>query len=207
MDIQKIKSQDWVLLVAVVLLVVAFTNFMFVLKDVSDYSKWTGYATDTGKANLTVSSEANIIFFVNNTDWGAGGVNGSIETYADLFTNGTVSAAGSWSVNNQPLVLENVGNSNVYVDLKANNTAQQFINGTNPEYEIEVSDNESTSCSGGVGNFSAYQTIGPVYNRTCDNFGYSDDSDSLNVDIHVRVPQDSPTGTKASIITASAEVV
>lgn len=209
MDIQKIKSQDWVLLIAVVLLVVAFTNFMFVLKDVSDYRKWTGYATDTGKANLTVKSEINIEFFVNNTDWGAGGVNSSYDS-ATLFTNGTVTNDAGWDPNNQPLVLHNVGNENASIAIRANNTADQFIGGSTgggPLYQINVSNNESDSCVESIANFSSYQDIEENYNLTCSNLGYASNHNSLNFDIKIRVPSDSPTGTKASIITAEGSSV
>lgn len=208
MDIEKIKNYDWVLIVAIALLVVALANFMLVLKDVTEYRKFTGYDVETGKANLTVESEANIAFFVNGTDWGSGGVNSSEDDYANLSTEGEV-YAGDWDTNNQPLVLHNIGNSNVSLDLKADNDADGFIEGTTgggPLYLINVSNNETDACTG-IANFSDYEEITTSDQRACDELQYSSDKNSMNIDIKLKIPSDAPEGTKESIITATGEAI
>ncbi|MFW6311739.1 MAG: hypothetical protein ACOC1K_05835 [Nanoarchaeota archaeon] len=208
MDIEKIKNYDWVLIVAIALLVVALANFIFVLKDVAEYRKFTGYDVETGKANLSVESEANIAFFVNGTDWGSGRVNNSEDDYANLTTEGDV-YAGDWDANNQPLVLHNIGNSNVSLDLRADKTADDFIGGTvdgGPLYLIRASNNETDACTS-IANFNDYEDINTSDQRACDELQYSSDKNSMNLDIKLKIPSDASEGTKESIITATGEAI
>ena len=205
-----IKGYDWVMIVAVGLLVVSLGNFIFALGGLTNLLGFTGYATETGKANLTVESEANIAFFVNTTDWGSGKVNSSEGDYAIIDTEGTVTA-GNWAPNTQPLVLHNIGNTNVILNLSAGKTPEEFINGSaggGPLYQLKSVENETNACTGTMTNFDGvYENLTTSNTEVCSNLQYASGNNSLNFHINLRIPSDSPVGTKEDIITATATQV
>ena len=198
-------NNDYFMNFAVVVLVISILLFGFSLFNF--VKPFTGYATDTAQTYVDVAGEASIEFTTNVTGWGTGAVNSSFDS-AILVTNGTVTH-GNWSSNNNPLYLENVGNVNASLDLKADSDADGFIGGTRdggPLFQIKVTNNESNSCPT-IGNFSSFQDIDTTDRRTCDEFEFTDTKDSLQIDIYLRVPGDAPPGNKTAIITATAEVV
>ncbi|MDP3881937.1 MAG: hypothetical protein Q8Q31_03625, partial [Nanoarchaeota archaeon] len=110
------------------------------------------------------------------------------------------------------LTLENIGNVNATLYLKTGKNSTQFIGGSDPAYQFNISNNETGSCwqNNNTGNFT---TIGLYYEvnatngdgtKVCDYFSYEDSKDALRIDILLRVPSSSNTGTIEDTITATA---
>ena len=191
---------------SVIILVLAILIFAFSLKNLNKI--FTGYASDTAQTYLDVESQASIEFTVNSTGWGKGAVNETNQS-AVLDTDGTVDG-GNWSENTQALFLENKGNSNVSLELRANNSASNFIGGSliTPLYQIKLVSNatEPNACNS-TNNFSSFQQINTSDSLACSIFQYINANDSLELDIKVRIPQDALPGNKTSLITATGTVI
>ena len=170
----------------------------------------TGYATsDNATATLVVSSTTSIKFAVATVDWGTGYVN-STGGYVNctLTTNGynTPSACVGFNTVSQGFVLENDGNTMAQVQLYSNATAAQFIGDSTALFLYRVSDNESNSCTGEAP--ASYTTVNTTSPGTliCPSqaFNFTDNVDSLRIDINVTIPYTAPPGSKSARLTATA---
>ncbi|MCU0642231.1 MAG: hypothetical protein MUF61_01465 [archaeon] len=169
--------------------------------------KIVGFATSTGTANLTVDLVANINFTDNVIMWG----NGSVDTgmlYAILDTaQGTV-GNGSWTPETSGLTLENIGNVNVTLDLKVGKSAADFIGGTDPAYEWNVSNSDVDSCVADAGfTLDVYSGTTTSDTNICDYLLYNDASDAVRIDIKLKVPYNSLKGYLVDTITATGTAV
>jgi len=176
----------------------------------------SGYATSVGEANLTVASSANINFTTFVINWSTGQVNLG-ETHAILNTaDGTVTN-GNWTAVSGGLVLENLGSTNVTLDLQTGKTPTQFLGGTNPGYMWNVTSLESNSCVNdsyeepfGDVNFTMYGVFASTSTsstRVCQYFNFISGADTIEIDINLSVPSDSLTGALTDTITATATVI
>jgi hypothetical protein len=153
-------------------------------------------------------------------DWGSGYVNDTVY-YCQLNSEGLndPNNCTNFTTVYQGLRLENDGNRNVQLNLSTNNSAAQLLGGTSPLYQWKLANNESDSCgSHGIGsncvtNVSALQyqssyftvSISPV--EVCPCFRASNPSDLLNVELQIRIPSDSYSGLRESVITAVATAI
>jgi len=185
------------------------------------YSKFKGdkltaaATTEQAIARLNITSRASINFTVSSVDWGSGFVNESY-IYCQLNTEGLNEInCTNFTTVSEGIRIENDGNRNVILNISTNNSAAQFLGGTNPIYEWKFEFNESDSCgSGGVGatcitnasalNFQSYTTVSTTSVEVCPCFRSSNPSDLLNLELQIRVPSDSFTGLRESTITAVA---
>jgi hypothetical protein len=189
------KTNNILLVVAVIAVTMALFNLIIQFDNLREF---TGFATDTGTANLTIVSQASIEFTTNIINWGSGAVD-EAPTYATINSEGTVTD-GNWTTVSQGLTLQNDGNSNVSVTLTTV-TAANFIGGTSPTYKLKVSNNQSNSC--GSNSMSSYtETTGSAQNA-CLNFGCDDDHDAIDIDVQLTIPEDA-VGEKGAVITATA---
>lgn len=187
------------MVIAVIAVVFSFINLVFVLTG----TDITGRATDQGYANLTVSSLTSINFTVKDINWGSGMITQG-QTIATLDSEGTV-GNGNWTTVSNGLVLENIGNTNVTLDLQTGKSAATFIGGTAPTYEWKVSDNEVGSCAGGAIPLSTYATVNnSAVGRACAHFGYLQLHNQVEIDINITIPEDSLKGALTDTITATA---
>jgi len=189
------------MVLAVVAVGVALANAVVTYNKVSDIS---GAVVDTGYANLSIESFANINFTTDTIDWGSGVVDtGQTEAYLDTKA-GTVTN-GNWTTNSDGLVLENIGNVNVSLVMAAGKTAADFVGGTNPDYDWLFEEIGSGSCvnSSTIGTFQDTNSSFTV----CDVFAYEDAKDDLKIHINLTVPYNSKTGAQSDTITATATAV
>jgi hypothetical protein len=171
-------------------------------------SALTSHATDTATTNLTVGTNAAISFGSNDfIDFGNGSVaNGSVGGVLSS-TGLTTNTTGFLTVT-KGFVLENIGNTNVSLNIMTAKSAAQFIGGTSPTYQYNITNKEANSCATPHSGFS----LGTYYNTNttspgtfvCDNFQSIDSSDTLRIDIKLYVPSDSYTGALTDIMTATA---
>jgi len=192
------KTINILMVIAVISVTLMAINLIIQFDEVK---KLTGFATDTGTANLTIASQASVEFTTSVINWGTGAVD-ELPTYATINSENTVTD-GNWTQVNQALVLQNDGNSNVSVTLTTS-TAATFIGGVGPWYQLKVSNTESNSCDTAHLILSAYTNTTGAAQDACTNFRYYDAQDTIDIDVELRIPEDATPGAKGAIITATA---
>ncbi|MBT4258244.1 hypothetical protein HOD88_03630 [archaeon] len=201
------KSTNVLMVIAVLAVGLAMFNLIITVNKVQDVEKLTGFAvTDTADVNLSVASNLLINFTTDSVDWGTGYVTPGAGN-ADLYTNGTI-VGGSWSAVSSPLVIENAGNENANISLKASNDAAGFIGSASALYQVNVTEKDAGACSGGMVHSNTWNSINTTEFLYCGNLTTASGVDELYVNVHIRIPETGvPIGSKGSIITATAEVV
>lgn len=192
----------FVLILFVISLAVFFVN-------IDKFFKITGKATGTGTANLTIESITNINFTTNNINWGSGAVTAGYSN-ATLNTAGGANNVtnGNWTGNTAGLVIENIGNKNVTLLIKAGANAAGLLGGTGPQYMFNFTSSEANSCT-----FNATTTAGTFYDANitdryvCDSFNTEQNNDTLRIDLKLVIPSNSRTGAVGDIITATATAI
>jgi len=205
----RIGASD-IILAAVLLIAIAISAFYM------GEIPLTGMFTDTGVTTAIISSTTYINFTRDLLNWSVGTVvEGSagcrINTFGDI-TNCT-----GFNIITGPLVIENIGNTNVSLQLVSSKDAAAFVGGTNPRFQYNVSEGEGNSCLSVVGatcdtgtpNSQNPKTLTDV-NTTMDGtiicpcFQALDGMDELNIDIEIFIPSDSPPTEKMAVLTATA---
>ena len=210
------RDDNLLLMVAVAAVIVSMVAAGFTYLSVSSLvTRISGYATSTGQANITVESHALANFTTNYVSWGSGRVSVG-QTFAVLNTMETNNVTnGNWTLNTNGFRIENNGNVNVSIDLLAGKSAAQFIGGTNPGYQWNVSNVEAMSClnsTGGNMSSSGFGTWATVNNtnpgtRMCDRLFFSDSNDLIRIDLNLSIPYDSSQGALTDTLTATATSV
>ena len=190
----------------IVLIVISLAIFFV---NIDKFFKITGKATDTGTANLTIESMTNINFTTNNINWGSGAVTAG-QTNATLNTAGGANNVtnGNWTGNTAGLIIENIGNQNVSILIKAGTNATGLLGGTSPQYMFNFTNSEINSCT-----FNTTTTAGTFYDANttdryvCNSFNIDQSNDTLRIDMKLVIPSNSKTGAIGDIITATATAV
>ena len=198
------NENNFLTIVAIVAVCVALVNMGITINKIGDIKELTGYATDTGQANLTIESSASVSFVTSTVDWGSGSVvEASGSAWMDTEGN---NYSGNWTVVSQGLTLENQGNCNVTFSLTTSNIATSFIGGDGAEYEIKLTDNETGAC--GANSLSTYTNATAGSQTACTNMGYTPSTkNAVDIDINITIPEGATPGAKGSIITASANCI
>ena len=225
----KMENENVLLSLALVALVVSALGAGLTYYSYSSKNLFTGYTITQvyGTTNLTVQSSVAINFTVNNINFGTGYVIPGT-TGATLISNNNT-GGGDWNWTNtsnnylnvsNSFVIANIGNVNVSLWIQTNKTASQFIGGTSPLYQYNVTNNAS-SCPGIVANASfigGAPTFGNWHNVNtsnatqpwvgdyiCRNMSFTQNQNNLSIDIKLFVPSDSLTGALGDFITATAQ--
>lgn len=201
------KDNELLLAVAVLAVVVSIVATGFTYYSLTNLAaRISGFAT--GEANLTVETLAQINFTNSSINWGSGIVNsGQTAAYLDS-TVGTV-VNGNWTAVTGGLVIDNIGNTNVTLNLTAGADAAGFIGGTGPSYKWNVSNVEANSClnaTGGTGalNLNLFYNVNTTTTLFCNIFQHLNGANSVEITFNLTVPDDSKTGTLSNTITATA---
>ena len=185
-------------------------------------SRITGRGT-TGEANLTVETLAQINFTTFSASWGSGRVNPG-STAASLTTSNHTGplnvSGGNWTLiggtTAAGMRIENVGNVNVTINFTSSKNKSEFIGGTNPVFEWNLSALEGNSCLNITGtngqipsHFARFleANSSPIGQIGCAVFPYNASQDSLRLDFNLTIPEDSRTGLLSTTITATATAV
>ena len=196
------KSTDLLMVIAIVAVAFASVNLIITIDKIKDFKALTGFAIDTGTANLTISGLAQINFTTDVISWGTGSVpTGKISCELDTENNENCT---DFTAVNGGLILENIGNVNVTLNLSSDKNAASFIGGSDatPMFQWKVTNNETGSCLPDT-NITSYTDVTVATQLACENFGYLLAADALEIDLRVVIPSDA-AGTKGSIITATA---
>ncbi len=189
----------------------------------------TGFATiPNATATLTLQTFSSIKFSQASVAFGTGSVNTS-----GGFSNCTLSTLGGaagfnsgcadFSEVSSGFTIENDGNTNLSVELRSNETAEQFIGAGSALFLWNVTVNEAGSCKntttstapennvqpntsvgcGGAGGAAAdcgtiFESVSVTNKNICPRLLFADVSDSLNININITIPVDAPAGAKVA---------
>jgi len=200
------ESENFLLTIAVIAVLVSAGGLGFTYFTLDNFKQnWlTGFAT-SGTVNITVVNTASINFDVDSINWGSGSID-SGQTSATLYTGGAEPRVinGNWTAVEQGFRINNTGNTNLTINLSASDTVANFIGGTNPSYQWNVTDYVPGACTGGITLATFANTATGAGTLICDQFNYIDGADVIRVDIKVVIPYDAPATAKSNTITATA---
>ncbi len=197
-------------LILVVAIVVSLGGTIISLNKLSQLGI-TGLApTDTGTANLTISSQIHINFDVNNVNFGSGYIDGGVGTCV-LDTNGTSNSSpdnncAGFTLNPSPFLINNTGNQDVSLELRSSYVASNYTGGTGAEFQWWLDDGpgeSATVCdSENPTGFNGWSDVNNTDHTVCTNFNYESDRDTLELHVRVLIPDDATeigTERKATI--------
>jgi hypothetical protein len=131
-----------------------------------------------------------------------------------LFTVGAGTVTGGNWTAASGLILQNIGNVNVSLNLTGTKTAAQFLGGTNPVYQWNISNVEANSCLNATGgtdflNLNTFHNVNITIGNAgyCRIFQFIDSADSIRIDFNLTVPSDSQTGALSDTITATVMTI
>ena len=187
-----------VALLAIVISIGGLVSTYGSLVDLVQRDSITGYATDTGFVNVTVSTSVSVNFTSDNVFWGAGMVDAG-ETNATIDTEGNVDR-GNWSVLNEGLVIKNEGNVVTTLEINSDKNATGFLGGADPSYQYKVTNIDDDACTPS-GDFvlGTYYDINTTVVEICSSFAIGE---SISVDFKLAIPANSDAGVLSSTITA-----
>lgn len=210
------KSDNVLMMVAVVAVAIAIVSTVFTLFSFNNLvNRISGFVANA-EANLTVEQNIGVNFTTRAISWGTGRVlSGS--TTAALTTFGLNNVTnGNWTLTTAGgLRLRNEGNVNLTLNLSVGKSAANFIGGSSPVYQWNVTVVETGSCVNSTGgaytpesgfNLTRFYTTSTTTIRICGNFTYVDGADEVRVDFNLTIPEDATTGAKGDVITATAWV-
>jgi len=193
-----------------VAIVASITCFILMIDEMAQRSI-TGHATlDTSSTNFSISSTVSVAFVINNVNFGVGLVNESGSHNCTLNTSNAfiVTDCSGFNQNLAPLVIQNQGTINITLNVTFSNNASVFVNGTSPSFTYKMSNNESNPCGSNLQAQTWTEVVTQPYNNIsiCPfyNLNWVVGNRTLNMDIGVKIPQNAPTGLRATTITAYA---
>ncbi|MFA7707764.1 MAG: hypothetical protein WCX73_02335 [Candidatus Pacearchaeota archaeon] len=184
---------------------IGYTGIIIIL--ISAFSlgfQLTGKVIDSNsRVNITISSVVSINFTIDSIDFGGGSVNlGSANATVDTLGN---VINGNWTSTTQGFVLENIGNSNLTLNLKSGKTSAEFLGGTTPAYQYNVTNYETGSCTQAdvvLGTWKEVNTIGDG-DLICNPFGFLESANSVYIDLRLVIPSDARIGASSDVFTAT----
>jgi hypothetical protein len=207
------ETDNLLVFVAVLAVVLSVAGTIVTYNSVANRNNFlTGFVVEEGVVNVTIETLANIEIISaggsvgqKNITWGAGKVNVTGgNTYAILATNGTVYMGEEWGAISEGFVVRNIGNINVTLDIHATPIAAGFIGGTGPEFKYNVTNVETGSCASFPGSveglYRDFLAVGDK-ERICNVFQFGTDNDEIMIDVLLKIPSDSSTGARSSVVT------
>jgi len=166
----------------------------------------TGRAVETGVVNVTIESETNN-FSISDVNFGTGFFDIG-ESNATVDTLGNV-INGNWTPVTEGFIIENIGSVNVSLDLKTGKTANEFLGGTTPSYQYNVSNNKVGSCIAGDITLGVWNDVNTTNlgTRICDIFSYENTKDVIRIDLKLFFFSDISPGNKTDTFTATATTI
>jgi len=180
----------------------------------------TGRATDTdtGVAQLELTSVTELTNHVPAINWGSGYVD-SAYTNCTMDSEGNLgSGCVSFTSQSNGFLLENTGNTNLSVNYTSDKDATTFIGGTNSKFQLKVNENsvegqsgenstqDTVASCGGAWTPATYTDITTGGSYLCGSgssypLSFEASEDAAVVDIRVVVPEDAPLGQKNATLT------
>lgn len=199
---------------AVILCLLSFVTLVYTYESTPNGFLSISGLVSSGEANLTIETQAVVNFTTRAINWGSGKVN-QASSSASLTTFETNNVTGgNWTLTTSGgLKIENIGNVNVSLNLSVGKNASEFIGGTNPAYEWNLSNSEASSCTNAAGTGNAprmnvfYQANTTLSTNGgglgCSVFRFETGNDEVRIDFNLTIPEDSYTGALGDVITAT----
>jgi len=206
------KRDSIIVTIAVVAVLASFVGLLMNYGSLSNFNNlFTGFAVDTeeGTVNVTITTQTSINITSANGTAGSKALNWGTGTFttagqpAYLISNGTLVNSNGWDQVDSGFIIENIGNTNVNLTVKASSNAATFI-GIGAEFQYNLTDSEAGSCVGGLTAAGVYTEFTTSDVTVCSNFTAAEASDELRMDILLMVPS-TATGSKETTVVLSYE--
>jgi len=163
--------------------------------------------TDTGTTNLTISSSLSIRFIDSESALGVGSVYAGNESAEINTESGNTNGNWTGSPPDDPMLLENDGNTDANITFSASATPDSWIGGTangGPEFEfkIEAAPGNTSSCGGNQA--SSYTALSTTEIQGCENTTYTAGHNAIEINYQAFIPKDAPPEDKEVTVTAHA---
>jgi hypothetical protein len=209
-DSSESSSITGLLMVVAVVAVVASAIGLF-----ASFDKFSGsgYASsDTGNVTFEIASNIDINFTRDIINWSSGYVNTTgpapcdgTNQYAILNSNGTNYCAAGWATISQGLIIESLSSVDVNLTLTSNANITSLTSAPG-QFQWRVTDNESTSCTGGPAPSTYTEIVAGVPTLVCNDLNWEPSTDSLEIDFLVNISKDAVVQQyRTATITAQAE--
>ncbi len=172
-----------------------------VLQQQPQVVKLSGRNIDTASASATVSSTTVLNWTTSSIAWGTGTVVPGKDFCTLDTSDGSTTNCTGFSGVSTGVQLENTGNTDVKLNLSSNKNATAFLQGTSPVFQWKLASNEAGSCAGSL-NDTSYTNVEVVSTEKCSNFMALDASDTISMNLKIRIPSDSVAAAKSATITA-----
>ena len=210
------KTNNLIILLAIVVALIALINFSVTFIKLSQFNeKITGYVTDYGYVNISITSLTQVSIYNDTVNWGAGVVNTSIYCpggNATLWTRGLKGSpvtCGNWSNGSvYAMFIRNEGNTNVSLVFTSDKNATDLFGAGSTAarraFQWNITNKETGACGEwnvtnhlpNLGNFTDVNTTGmPI----CNQFDYHIGSREIWIDTKLMVPDDVPTTVKGNV--------
>lgn len=200
-------AEDKVTFAAIVIVAIVAIVGILGLTGFGGFPLIAGFSTTaTGTATVNVTAEISIVLTDANISFGNGTVN-EHSPFAILDSTGATAVNGTWAATNDPFTLENDGNVNANVSIKASSNASAWLGGTgNQTTKFNYTNSEAKSCllDSAAGGNATWITLTTSDTVMCQKLNYTDASDMLRIDLQIQIPNDSPPGLKTNTITFTA---
>ena len=202
MNIKKFSQQETIMIyLSFLIIILSLFNFSF---------NFTGHSiniSDSAIINITIRQRVNINFTLDRISFGEGSIdtgkqNATIDTLGNVID-------GNWTPVTSGFRIENLGNTNITLYLKSNKNALEFLGGTNPDYEYMITDEEPGSCTPIKINLGQWYDVNITGDGTeiCNFFLFSENSDTVNIDLKLVIPSDAKDGSHLDTFTATGVVI
>ena len=177
----------------------------------------TGFygADDEAIVQLDITGVVQVNFTTDDINWGSGYVNTS-EDFCVLNSYDIAIGANCTGFTPQTagLVLENIGNKNATLNISMSKNADDFIGGTDPVCQWNVSVSEPGSAPGIAVTPGDWQACSTTHVEVCSSTGggflCDNNNDELRFDVLVQIPHPSTgvtAGGKTNVMTATATAI
>ena len=202
------RSDNLLLTFAVIAVIASIFSAGIAYNSLSSFRNLiTGFATDTDTAyvNVTVSSNVDINFTQRYIDFGEGTVN--VGGSAVLTSLGSTSGGTGFTPQTKGFDLENIGNRNGSLYIKTDKNADTFIGTTGGEFQYNITNNETGSCTSGAFTLGAWTDVNTTNpgTKVCTSFAYGPDYDTVRIDVRLSLREDTPPSAKGAIFTATLD--
>ena len=201
----KMESENLLLVILVIAVIVSAFGVIVSFNSLVSKNLWTGMALQSGTLNVSVESGLVINFTTDNINWGSGKVNvGATNATLDTSAGENNVTNGNWTGNANGFVIENIGNTNISLNLSTGKTAYTLLGGSSSLYQFDVTNVESNTCtSAGSFTLGAWNNAATTQTAVCSSFNYNASSDSIRIDVKLVIPSDSYKGALSDTITAT----
>ena len=161
----------------------------------------------SGAVNITVLQTTSYNVTFGDINWSYGRVTTG-QDYAILATtNGTVEN-GNWTAVSQGFVVQNDGNIDLVFNISFGKVASSFLGGTSPEYQYNITNNETGSCTVAGGfTLDSWNEVSAGQIAVCSNLTFLDTSDEVRIDFLLKIPSDAYIDTRGDTLSVSVEAV